>query len=72
MLRRHAALIHTMLEPHVIVETANLLEGLVAVVAGKDAAHLHVDGAHVAPCIVAVREVFSTLHAAHSAVRLHQ
>ncbi len=72
MLRRHAALIDAMLESHVIVETANLLEGLVAVVAGKDAAHLHVESAHMAPRIVAVCEVFSTLHAAHSAVRLHQ
>ncbi len=71
-MQRHAALIDAMLEPHVIVETANLLEGLVAVVAGEDAADLHVEGAHVAPRIVAICEVFSAFHAAHSAVRLHQ
>jgi hypothetical protein len=31
-----------------------------------------VESAHVAPRIIAICEVFSTLHAAHSAVRLHQ
>jgi hypothetical protein len=72
ILRWHAALIHAMLKPHVIIETANLLESLVAMVAGKDAAHLHVDSAHVTASIVAVREVFTTLNAAHSPVRLHE
>jgi len=61
-----------MLEPHVIIKAAHFLEGLVAMVALEDAPHLHVNGAHVTPRIVAVCEVLSAFNTAHGPVRLHE
>lgn len=62
--RRKVAFVHAVLEPHVVIKTAHLLEDLVAVGAGKERAHLHVDGSHVAACVVIVGEALAAFAAA--------
>ena len=61
-----------MLEPHVIVVAAHLLEDLVADGALKVAANCHVQRAHVAPRVIAVCEALAALDAAHHPVRFQR